>query len=224
MARFHPEPEHLLQFAQGSLALSESLIIAAHCDMCTRCQQIVHQHTSILSAEIFDFPVTGEPDPARFDSMFEHITQLPPLKGKIAPTPAQTSIELDGKRFPLPLTLQRILCKTGSWSGLVGKLWQAPVDLDTTGLATFIYMGRGGTVPEHTHRGTEYTLVLDGEFCDELNRYRTGDFISMSHEHIHSPHSDSLDGCLVFSVLDQPLHFTSGLARLLNPFSHLFFR
>ncbi|MEC7469201.1 MAG: anti-sigma factor, partial [Pseudomonadota bacterium] len=39
-----------------------------------------------------------------------------------------------------------------------------------------------------------------------------------------APRSDAPEGCLVFSVVDQPLHFTSGLARLLNPFSHLFFR
>jgi putative transcriptional regulator len=29
---------------------------------------------------------------------------------------------------------------------------------------------------------------------------------------------------LVFTIVDQPLHFTAGIARLLNPFSHLFFK
>ena len=79
-------------------------------------------------------------------------------------------------------------------------------------------------VNEHTHRGTEYTLVIDGEFSDGLEKYDTGDFIYMDGDKTHSPKSDASEGCLVFSIVDQPLHFTSGFARLLNPFSHLFFR
>ena len=135
-----------------------------------------------------------------------------------------TSIELDGRVFNLPKTLHRYIEKTGNWSGLVGKLWQAPVDLGNQGVANFIFMGSGGSVPEHTHRGTEFTLVIDGEFSDGLSHYDTGDFIYMDGEKTHTPKAEGNVGCLVFSIVDQPLHFTSGLARLLNPFSHLFFR
>lgn len=135
-----------------------------------------------------------------------------------------TSIELDGRVFTLPKTLHRYIEKTGNWSSLVGRLWQAPVDLGNQGVANFIFMGRGGSVPEHTHRGTEYTLVIDGEFSDGLSHYDTGDFIYMDGEKTHTPKAEGNEGCLVFSIVDQPLHFTSGLARLLNPFSHLFFR
>ena len=91
------------------------------------------------------------------------------------------------------------------------------------GRANFIYMEKGGRVPEHTHKGSEITLVLDGEFTDGLSHYDTGDFIIMNDSHVHTPQSDADEGCLVFSIVDQPLHFTSGLARLLNPFSQLFF-
>lgn len=224
MVRFHPEPERLLQFAEGSLGLLESLIIAAHCDMCSRCRQIVEQHIRILSAKVFDFPLGEGSKTTQFAQMLNTITQLPLVKGKKTSSVTQEYIVLDGKSFPLPKTLQRVLSKTGDWSGLVGKLWQARVDMDSPGLASFIYMGQGGRVPEHTHCGSEYTLVLDGEYCDELNHYRTGDFVTMGHEQLHTPYSQARSGCLVFSVLDQPLQFTSGLARLLNPFSHLFFR
>ena len=111
-----------------------------------------------------------------------------------------------------------------NWSKLLGKVWQAPVDLGEAGMAHFIYMEKGGRVPEHTHRGTEFTLVVNGEFSDGLADYDSGDLIVMDDEHIHSPHSNADDGCLVFSIVDKPLHFTSGIARLLNPFSHLFFK
>ncbi|MEC9480928.1 MAG: cupin domain-containing protein, partial [Pseudomonadota bacterium] len=179
----------------------------------------------------------------QFGDMLSQITQLPsskqnnalmeqptayrePVKRRAA-LQAQASantIELDGRVFTLPRTLHRYIDKTGNWSSLVGKLWQAPVDLGNQGVANFIFMGSGGSVPEHTHRGTEYTLVIDGEFSDGLSRYDTGDFIFMDGDKTHTPKSEGKEGCLVFSIVDQPLHFTSGLARLLNPFSHLFFR
>lgn len=164
--------------------------------------------------------------------MLSQITQAPSSIESDARTSKETSsfkeksvtIELDGRTFKLPRTLHRYIDKTGNWSSLVGKLWQAPVDLGNQGVANFIFMGSGGSVPEHTHRGTEYTLVIDGEFSDGLANYDTGDFIFMDGNKTHTPKSDTKEGCLVFSIVDQPLHFTSGLARLLNPFSHLFFR
>ncbi|HAX27481.1 MAG TPA: anti-sigma factor, partial [Alteromonas macleodii] len=45
------------------------------------------------------------------------------------------TIELDGRVFTVPRTLHRYIDKTGNWSSLVGKLWQAPVDLGNQGVA-----------------------------------------------------------------------------------------
>ncbi len=224
-----------------------SLMVSAHCDMCEKCQRFVEIETESLAAQMVSNANAMARDNTemslQFGDMLSQITELPsskqnnstmeqsieyrePLKKR---TSFQTlagvnTIELDGRVFTLPRTLHRYIDKTGNWSSLVGKLWQAPVDLGNQGVANFIFMGSGGSVPEHTHRGTEYTLVIDGEFSDGLNRYDTGDFIFMDGEKTHTPQSEGKEGCLVFSIVDQPLHFTSGLARLLNPFSHLFFR
>ncbi len=229
MIKFHPSPEQLSEFAEGSLSSVEAIMVSAHCDMCERCQQVVASETERLAEDVLDSFDARQS--FEFDRMLNGITQLPSSGTSVRPAKAQTqgakenvAIELDGKKFMLPRTLRRFADKTGNWSSLVGRLWQAPVDLGSPGVANFIYMGRGGSVPEHTHRGTEYTLVLNGEFSDGINTYDTGDFIFMDGEHTHAPRSDAAKGCLVFSVVDQPLHFTSGLARLLNPFSHMFFR
>lgn len=206
---------------------TESIMVSAHCDMCPHCRRIIKAETERLAGEALSEHRAGMT--YQFDAMLAGITQLPTAEfsgaaGIQISRPANKFIELDGKRFKLPRTLQRFAGKTGNWSGLVGRLWQAPVDIGSYGVAHFIYMGQGGSVPEHTHRGTEFTLVLDGQFSDGLSHYDSGDFILMDGEHTHAPRTDAPEGCLVFSILDQPLHFTSGLARLLNPFSHLFFR
>ena len=215
----HPTHDQLAAYVAGSGDSAMALVIAAHCDMCEHCQQRVAQLNQQLSLQAFaeSMPLSNE-----FQQMMAQITTLPAHKSKPASAP-QATLELDGRQFPLPRALRRFANKTGSWSHLVGKLWQAPVDLDGAGKATFIYMEKGGRVPEHTHRGSELTLVLDGEFSDGVRDYDTGDFILLDSSHKHTPHSDAEEGCLVFSVVDKPLHFTSGLARMLNPFSQLFF-
>jgi len=240
MVKFHPSPEQIKEFVEGTLSPATSLMVSAHCDMCEKCQRSVEIQTEVLAAEMVSGFERQSASSATFDNMLAQITQMPsstdsdgglgltsfenPPKSDGQYEVRVSTIELDGRTFKLPRTLHRYIEKTGNWSSLVGKLWQAPVDLGNQGVANFIYMAQGGSVPEHTHRGTEYTLVIDGEFSDGLNYYDTGDFIFMDGENTHTPRADTKEGCLVFSIVDQPLHFTSGLARLLNPFSHLFFR
>ncbi|BFT29773.1 ChrR family anti-sigma-E factor [Alteromonas sp. D210916BOD_24] len=243
MIKFHPARQQLRDFVEGALPPTISLVVSAHCDMCSQCQSLVETETERLAAHMVLSSPRDSNLSREFGDMISQITQLPSsleVDDKRRMNTSQTSvdpavrvgsrvidaatIELDGRVFHLPRTLQRYIDKTGNWSSLVGKLWQAPVDFGNQGVANFIYMGKGGSVPEHTHRGTEYTLVIDGEFSDGLHHYDTGDFIFMDGDKTHTPRTDAKEGCLVFSIVDQPLHFTSGLARLLNPFSHLFFR
>lgn len=242
MIRFHPSAQQLVSFVDGDLSPAVSLMVSAHCDMCSTCQRFVEQETERLAGSLLEDNGFKQVDlKADYSAMIAQITQSPssveadtgenqkqPNRKQCESTQvsiaAKGSIELDGRNFVLPRTLQRYIEKTGGWSSLVGKLWQAPVDLGSQGVANFIYMGKGGSVPEHTHRGTEYTLVINGEFSDGLNNYDSGDFIFMDGQSTHTPRSDNTQGCLVFTIVDQPLHFTSGIARLLNPFSHLFFR
>lgn len=219
MISLHPTQQQLDDFVQGNSAPGTALVVSAHVDMCCHCQSVVNAIQEETSEKAFQ-AASMSPD---FDRMLADIVRLPAAE-KVSPAHLPSSIMLDGREFTLPRSLRRYVKNTGDWSHLLGKLWQAPVDLGPIGKANFIYMEKGGKVPEHTHRGNEVTLVIDGEFSDGIGHYDSGDFMLMNDSHKHTPHSEADEGCLVFSVVDQPLHFTSGIARLLNPFSHLFFK
>ncbi|MBF7074693.1 cupin domain-containing protein [Glaciecola sp. MH2013] len=221
MIKFHPTNEQLSQFADGLLGATEALMVSAHCDMCERCMAKVELYTD-ASAEIA-LPQSQDDDSVDFGSMMHNIMQEEPEEG-IQLTPKSQIIELDGRTFEIPRTLTRYTKSMGNWSRLVGKLWQAPVDIGGETVANFIYMEKGGSVPEHTHRGSEMTLVINGEFSDGIADYDSGDFMIMDCNNQHTPSTNADEGCLVFSIVDKPLHFTSGWARLINPFSHLFFK
>lgn len=222
MIKHHPNAQHLNAFVSGTCEPTVALMVSAHVDMCLDCQAKCMKLQQVQTIEALSSPVATP----SLDRMFSQITQLPQQKTTLpraASVPATFDIELEGKRFVLPRTLKRYAKNTGNWSRLVGKLWQAPVDLGYMGKANFIYMEKGGKVPEHTHKGTEMTLVIDGQYGDGVANYDCGDFTLLDGQHNHLPHSEADEGCLVFTIVDKPLYFTSGIARLLNPFSHLFF-
>ena len=140
-----------------------------------------------------------------------------------APNVVDKMIYLEGKRFELPRSLANQIHRIGPWYKMMGNMWRATIHLGTEAAANLIYMDRMATLPEHTHRGTEIQLVLSGSFSDEYGTYSDGDLLVLDQTHQHAPHTADED-CLILAVMEGPLQFTSGISRLLNPFSSLFFR
>ncbi len=98
----------------------------------------------------------------------------------------------------------------------IGKLSRARVQLDENEIHTsLLYIEPGGGVPEHTHKGFELTVLLEGSFEDEQGEYVKGDFIMLDSSHQHQPISKQ--GCLCYTVANDALHFTQGINKLLNP-------
>ncbi|WP_371195754.1 ChrR family anti-sigma-E factor [Glaciecola sp. SC05] len=227
MVRFHPTNQTLVGFADGIIAPNESILVSAHCDLCEQCRSKVLTMTEITAELIFEQDKgskTANIIDNELANMFDAIVSRPSVIPQASVCTTGKSLFIDGKSFKIPPSLQRFSESVGDWSHLVGKLWQAPVSIGGKNLANFIYMERGGSVPEHTHIGNERTLVLNGSFSDGVNEYDTGDYIALNESHTHTPIAALDEGCLVFSIIDEPLHFTSGWARLINPLSHLYFK
>lgn len=223
MIKFHPSAEQLTDFAAGVMLPANALMVSAHCDMCSKCQASVDARTEQM-AKIMQSETSSEHTDNKLADMLAEIIAQPRSSSPSAYVSDNRQIELDGRFFTVPRTLARYTQRLGNWSKLVGKIWQAPVEIGGDQVANFIFMENGGRVPEHTHRGNELTLVINGEFSDGLQDYDSGDFIAMNGDDVHQPYSNATEGCLVFTILDKPLHFTSGVARMINPFSHLFFK
>ena len=219
MISFHPTSQQLELFSAGNCEPAMALMISAHIDMCSVCRASSRRLQECVSIEALSEGISLG---SEYKDMLAEITNLPIATQEAVYT--NSTLELDGRHFALPRALHRFTSKTGNWSRLVDKLWQAPVELGEVGKGTFIYMEKGGRVPEHTHKGSELTLVIDGQYSDGLANYDCGDFTLLDGSNKHLPHSEAEEGCLVFTIVDKPLHFTSGLARLLNPFSHLFLK
>ncbi|GAA5190326.1 ChrR family anti-sigma-E factor [Ferrimonas gelatinilytica] len=234
--KHHPDNTLIRAYAEGTLAPSVSLLLSAHLEYCPKCRAAVQQMEMQLSDSVVSAESRGQ-DSATTDRLLAKLLRdLPEIDessqgnevmagstgemGSISDLPELT---LENRRFVLPQVFAKQLHKASAWSRLPGRLHQARLGIDNSHIH-FIHMDRDSQVPPHTHRGTEHTLVVHGGFADERGDYRIGDFVTLDGRHTHQPHTDDVEDCLVISALDAPLQFTSGLARMLNPLSGLFFR
>ncbi len=130
-----------------------------------------------------------------------------------------TEIEVSGQRIALPNAIKSLTLK--EWQGL-GKISRARINLnDETRRTSLLHIDKGGSVPHHTHKGFEITLLLQGSFEDEMGTYQAGDFIWLSDEHTHNPVTQ--EGCVCLTVSSDALHFTQGVSQLFNPLGKLIY-
>ena len=219
---FHPDEELLEGYVQGTLSVGMNVVISAHVELCEACQQRSHD---IEAAASEHWMHDEESEPAlspELAAMISNITSQPQVQELPERASPVEEIHMLDHSVRLPRVLAKVAADGLVWKKLSNGINQASVTLDDKTQCDFLYMKPGSQVPVHKHQGNEVTLVLDGSFSDESGKYRQSDFVVRTPAHTHQPVSD--EGCLCFAVLDSPLTFTSGLARLLNPVLRYRFR
>jgi putative transcriptional regulator len=81
-----------------------------------------------------------------------------------------------------------------------------------------LHIPAGSAVPDHGHRGTELTLVLQGAFSDEFDRFGVGDLEIATEEDEHTPVAEAGLDCICLAATDAPLKFNGLIQRLAQPF------
>ncbi|MBR9727057.1 ChrR family anti-sigma-E factor [Shewanella intestini] len=222
MINFHPDKQMLELHAQGQLPLSLSIALSAHIEYCGQCQQQCQQLTKALSVEAFsDNSAPAQQEQALLDdllsNMLSDIDDLPLDTG--INLPSSVTVTVKEKQYALPQVFRQQMLS--EWQG-IGKVSRARLDTgEGKARASLLYIDADGEIPQHTHKGTELTLLLAGEFSDEFSDYKPGDLMVMTAEDKHSPKTKQ--GCLCYTVVDAPLYFTKGLSKILNPIGELIY-
>jgi len=215
--KLHPSTELLNRFVQGELVTGKSVVVSAHMELCESCSAKAKELQALAVSSWIDPGSALQPDQsseADYSNMVAGIVKSPQIKSEQIEALVEVDIDILNHSIKLPKVLAKAVSQGLKWKKVAGGISEAQLFLDSETLCEFIYMAPGCQVPVHTHQGSESTLVLDGSFEDELGEYKTSDFIIRDAQHNHQPRSK--EGCLCFSVLDSPLTFTAGLARLMN--------
>ena len=215
MPNFHPELDLLTEYAAGNLPLAQAACVSVHMNYCEQCRRTSAQLQS-LGASLFE-QLQGEPVGDKLlDAVLARLDDAPPLS---------YASESDWSAGKTPAILQRLM--TGDLTDLVWKKITRSLRIsylktgDPNHEFALYHIRAGGRIPEHTHHGSEITLVLEGGFSDAYGSYHEGDFMLRRPGDVHSPTALQSEDCICLAVLDAPLKFTGWQYRWMNPFLQL---
>ena len=209
----HPSEALLLAYAGGGLAEAEALALSAHLTLCPECRRAVAAAEAVGGALIERLAAS----PMASDGLNAVLARLDEAPPRQVVLRAQVSAVMPG----LPSALSRYVAESMAESGwrIAGPGVQQ-LRLRTAGAAQarLLRLKPGTPLPEHSHGGTELTLLLAGSYTDELGRFARGDLAELDDSVTHRPVVDQGDECVALIVTDAPLKFRGMLARLVQPF------
>ena len=203
----------LMDYAAGSLAEPVALAVASHVSL-NQAAQAAYADFNRVGGLMLDDLEPEEMDDDALDAVLDRLDEM----AVSVPAP-----KLDAETQELiPAPLQPYLAASLTdlpWRriGLGVEEYRVPVPGDTHRVS-LLRIRPGRAMPRHTHRGPEYTVVLDGSYTDGDRVLGRGDLDYEDVADHHQPVADKDTGCLCLIVLDAPVKLTGMVGRLINPF------
>ncbi|PLW69310.1 ChrR family anti-sigma-E factor [Pseudohalioglobus lutimaris] len=215
MINYHPDTRLLNEYSSGTLPLAQSVCLSLHLNYCDQCRRS-HQRLQQLGSALFEDLSPQQVDDSLLRTVMARLDEEPePLQYQ------KTAANEDD----CPPLIQRLM--QGDYEDLEWKSISKKVHIsrlrtgDVDNEFALYRIDAGASIPRHTHRGTELTLVLEGGFSDEEGHYEVGDFIMRDAQQQHSPTATRDRDCICIGVLDAPIKFTDWKYRPINPFLKL---
>ncbi len=203
-------PELLMAYAAGTLPEAFSLVVATHISMCDECRAALESYEAVGGCLIEDQTAAAMSK----DSLAATLA-------KIAADPEMPAPEMTAECSVLPSPLQNYVGGTlddVKWRSVGMGVKQAILKTSSDATARLLFIPAGCAMPDHGHQGTELTLVLQGAFIDENERFARGDVEVADEDLNHTPIADVGEDCICLTATDAPLRFSALMPRLAQRF------
>lgn len=210
MIKHHLSDELLMAYAASGLPEAFNLVIAAHLSLCDECRARSMAFDALGGAVLED--QRCEMSAGSLEECLARIEMLPQANARalrrsqgIIPAPLLDYVGdgLDSVKWrPLGLGVRQSILQTG----------------DKGASARLLYIPAGAAMPDHGHNGMELTLVLQGAFHDEVDRFGPGDIEVADPTVEHTPVAEAGEPCICLAATEGSLRFKSLLPRLAQPF------
>lgn len=210
--RHHLTDDLLMGYAAGALPEAFSLVVATHVSMCDDCR-----------AQIASFEAVGGAVMASSDRVEMSADALQSALARLSLQDVLPVAPIARPRvagiFPAPLA-EYVGGDVNAvkWKPLGMGVRQAILPTGQGATARLLFIPAGQSVPDHGHRGTELTLVLQGAFRDETDRFGRGDVEVATEDLEHTPKAEAGMDCICLAATDASLRFSGLMPRLLQPF------
>ena len=211
----HHPPEYLLaDYAAGRLDEADRLVVGVHVAQCPRCRRFIAAIEQLAAAEIEQATPVAMAD----DAFATIMAEIDKPETASAPASSQPVPLLDDD---LPEMLRK--CRFAKSRRVAPGVKLQPIVLPGAdkSRAFLLWSAPGTRMLEHSHTGSELTLVLKGSFSHEGGEYRPGDFDFGDGEVDHQPIVGSDMPCLCLVAMSGDLQMHGWLGRLISPFVRL---
>lgn len=208
--RHHLSDALLMAYSAGDLPEAFSLVIATHASICDDCR-----------ARLETLDCVGGAVLAGCEGVQMSADSLSATLAMIADQDAQAEVRQVRKRGIFPQPLQDYVggdLDDVKWKSLGGGVRQAVLKTSADASVRLLRIPGGTKLPDHGHRGIEMTLVLQGAFRDEQDRFGRGDIEIADEDVNHTPIAEEGEDCICLAATDAPLKFNDLMARIAQPF------
>jgi putative transcriptional regulator len=209
--RHHLTDALLMSYSAGTLPEAFSLVVATHVSLCDECR-----------ARLDSFDAVGG---ALLDEAYEVQLSEDSLEATMALIDAAPEIlqpaNVAGPGAILPAPLQQYVGGDADairWRPIGGGVRQAVLDTEGGASVRLLAIPGGAAMPDHGHRGMELTLVLQGAFRDEEDRFGRGDVEVANEDLHHTPIAEEGIECICLAATDAPLRFKGIIPRIAQRF------
>lgn len=200
----------LMAYSAGTLPEAFNLVVATHLSMCDECRALAESFDA-LGGAMLDTTGSVEMDSGSLEATLRLIDapEDTHIKARVAPD----------QLFPAPLAeyvgggLDSV-----SWRTVGGGVQQSILPSSKEASVRLLRIPGGCAVPDHGHRGTELTLVLQGAFQDGHDRFGRGDIEVATEDLTHTPVAELGPDCICLAATDARLKFRGLIPRLAQPF------
>jgi putative transcriptional regulator len=193
----HPGEDLIVAYAGGVAGEAMSLVMATHLTFCPRCRKAVAAAEKLGGRAL----ETLAPAPMDKNALAATLARLDEPPPPVAPAPSR-----DGTPAPLRPYLGGDLSQA-RWRQMGKSLAYLPL-FRRGGVSVKLLKGvPGADTGWHSHRGVEFTLVLQGGFTDKTGSYAPGDLQIADSGIWHNPIADPGEDCINLSVTTAPLRF-----------------
>lgn len=201
----------LMGYAAGTLPEAFNLVVATHISMCDTCRAALAEYEAVGGEVMLD----AEPVELAEDALAATMALIDTAPVFDAPK-VKTATE---GIFPGPLRdyvngdLDSV-----KWRRVGGGVRQMVLETSDQASVRLLHIPAGTAVPDHGHRGTELTLVLQGAFVDETDRFAAGDVEVANEDLNHTPVAEAGMDCICLAATDAPLSFNGLMPRIAQRF------
>ncbi|WP_400084118.1 ChrR family anti-sigma-E factor [Yoonia sp. R78084] len=201
----------LMGYAAGTLPEAFNLVVATHISMCDDCRAALAGFEAVGGEVMMD---TAPVDVAE-DALAATLALIDSGKFADQPAPPRTKDSV----FPGPLQ-DYVSGDIDSlkWRKVGGGVSQLVLKTSKDASVRLLRIPAGTAVPDHGHRGTELTLVLQGAFTDEEDRFGAGDVEVANEDLHHTPVAEEGMDCICLAATDAPLRFNGLVPRIAQRF------